>query len=410
MPKNIKKPPQRLLAQIYGQPWAISADGLATVIQVATRQGDIEALLAKRGDSLPNSQRVEMRGSVAIIPVRGPIVRYSNIFTDISGAASAQIIAEDFQAALESPEVSAIIMDYDSPGGQVAGINELANMIYAGRGTKKIVSYCSGLAASAAYWLASAGSEVVCDATCQLGSIGTVIGFKKAEDDTIEIVSSASPNKRVDPTTDKGRAQVLEVADAITDVFARCVARSRGTDLENVLSNFGQGGVLVGEHAVSAGLADRLGSLEGLIADLQANTNTQNRGIFMKTKTDQGGQATQSPVTIESIRQEHPAIAAALIQEGASAELARVQGVFALQFPGHDETIAKMALDGETTAAAAALKLVNLEQEKREAVQASREKDGKDMPPVAPDAADDDTSAAEEAAIIAAAAGAATAV
>lgn len=404
--KTINKEATRIMAAIFGHPWAITKEGLQTIHQIASREGDIEALLAKRGDTLAETDRVEMRGPVAILSVVGPIVRYSNIFTYISGAASAQLIAEELQAAIDNPAVSAIIMNYDSPGGQVAGINELANMIYAARDKKKIVSYCSGVTASAAYWLAAAGSQVVCDATCQLGSIGTVIGFRKGEDNTIEIVSSQSPDKRVDPETEAGRAKVLVTADAITDVFVRSVARFRGIDKEKVLSDFGKGGVLVGEHAVSAGLADRLGSLEELVASLQDSTNTQHRGIIMTKQTDQGGQGTQSPaITIETIKQDHPAVAAALIKKGATAELTRVKSVFGLKFPGHDQTIAQLALDGETTAEAAALKLVNLESAKREKVLADRQEDGDKMPKVKPGTGDDNSAeAAEEAALIAAAA------
>ncbi len=408
--KNCKQA-ARVLAQIYGQPWAISRDGMETIIQIAERQGSIEALLAKRGDLLADTRQTEIRGNVAIIPVVGPIVRYANIFTDISGAVSAQSVAEDLRTALDTPEITAIIMDYDSPGGQVAGINELSNMIFAARRQVKIISYCSGVCASAAYWLASAGSEIVCDATCSLGSIGTVIGVKKSDDDTIEIVSSQSPDKRLDPETEKGRAQVLTIADAITDVFMSSVANYRGVSIDKVATDFGRGGVLVGEHAISAGLADQLGNLEELVASLQNNTNTQQRGINMTTQKNQGDLSADSPaITIETVKKDHPAIAAALIQEGITAELTRVKGVMALNVPGHEKTIAKLALDGKTTAEAAALQLVNLEQEKRETTRAARQADSDNMPKIQPGADDADANAAEEAALINAAADAGTAV
>lgn len=81
-----------------------------------------------------------------------------------------------------------------------------------------------------------------------------------------------------------------------------------------------------------------------------------------------------------------------------------------MNVPGHEKTIAKLALDGKTTAEAAALQLVNLEQEKRETTRAARQADSDNMPKIQPGADDADANAAEEAALINAAADAGTAV
>ncbi len=64
--------------------------------------------------------------------------------------------ANDFQQALNNPAISNIILHIDSPGGMVTGVHECAEMIYQARGKKPMTAYVSGMAASAAYWLASA--------------------------------------------------------------------------------------------------------------------------------------------------------------------------------------------------------------------------------------------------------------
>lgn len=79
------------------------------------------------------------------------LFRYANMFTEISGANSTQILATDIRQALDNPAVKAIVLNIDSPEGVAGGINELADMIYAGRSQKRIVAYVCGTCASAAY-------------------------------------------------------------------------------------------------------------------------------------------------------------------------------------------------------------------------------------------------------------------
>jgi hypothetical protein len=108
-----------------------------------------------------------------------------------------------------------------------------------------------------------------------LGSIGVVLGVEdsRARDERngvkrLEIVSAASPYKRVDPTSAEGQSRLQARVDALADVFLAKVARNRDTDVETVAREFGQGDVFLGQAAVDAGLADRVGDYESLIAEL----------------------------------------------------------------------------------------------------------------------------------------------
>ena len=92
-------------ASIYGQPWLITADGLDTVCMVADREGSVEAVLAKIGDRPKDTTRTQIRGNVAVIDVNGPILRYANIFSDISGATSIEALSTEFQSAIDNPAV-----------------------------------------------------------------------------------------------------------------------------------------------------------------------------------------------------------------------------------------------------------------------------------------------------------------
>jgi len=250
---------------IFTQPWAISPDGLESII-TAQNEFDYNVLAAKAGEWSNEGENIIMRGSTAILPITGPIFRHGSFFSLFFEVTSLSVLAKDFKSAMDSDKVESIILDIDSPGGQVSGVNEFAQMVYEARGEKPITAYVGGSASSAAYWIASAADKIVIDATARLGSIGVVVAMRKPSSSVIEIVSTNSPMKRPDPDSVEGRKEILKTADALADEFIKIVARNRKTDPDTVISDYGRGGVLVGAGVVSAGMADNLGNLELLIS------------------------------------------------------------------------------------------------------------------------------------------------
>lgn len=255
--------------------WAILPESLNTILEIASREHipDFEAVEAIRSRRMENTESVETRNGVAIINVTGTIFRYADFFSDISGGANVTTLARDFNSALNDGSVNSILLNVDSPGGEVAGINEFAQMVFQARSKKLIVAYVDGMAASAAYWIASAADEIVTDATGIIGSIGVVAAVpnpdvKSARD--VQFVSSQSPKKRPNPNTESGRETIQAMVDDLAAVFIEAVARNRDVSLETVTSQFGQGGVMIGAKAVDAGLADRLGDFESTLSELAA--------------------------------------------------------------------------------------------------------------------------------------------
>lgn len=264
---------------VASQPWAITPEALGDVMAVAGRYNDDpEAVAARLGRPLDNTRAVTVReGGVAVIPVKGVVSRYANVFQQISGGTSIQVLASDFQEALDNPQVRAIVLDIDSPGGQVNGVGELAGRIHAARDRKPVVSYVGHQASSAAYYLASAAERVVISPAAMVGSIGTVLTLDtRKRQGEVTVVSSVSPNKAPDPTTDEGLEQYRKVVNSLAEVFVADVARFRGTTPEAVVSRYGAGGVLVGRDAVEAGMADETGDFESLVASLAGKNPPKN--------------------------------------------------------------------------------------------------------------------------------------
>ncbi|MBW1713967.1 MAG: S49 family peptidase, partial [Deltaproteobacteria bacterium] len=169
--------------------------------------------------------------------------------------------------ALEDQAVKAILLDIDSPGGQVNGVADFASQVYEARKVKPVVAYISGSGASGAYWIGSAAWKVAASPTAIIGSIGIVAtrpGVKPADD--VDFISSVSPKKRPSLKTASGLAQIQAEIDALGEVFVQTVAKYRGTKVKTVLENFGQGGFYIGAQAAKAGMVDYLTTFEKVLS------------------------------------------------------------------------------------------------------------------------------------------------
>ncbi len=411
-----KRPALNVLHAITTRHWAIMPETLELITEIALRENpDPQAIAEELGRPLENTREVTVRDRIATIPVAGPMFRYADFFTEVSGAVTYEQLATDFSIALRNGSVDAIILAIDSPGGELSGISELAQLVKAGRGVKPIIALASDMAASAGYWLASAADEIVTTDTGILGSIGVRASFvdTRARDQAtgrtrIEIVSSQSPRKSVDPTTEEGRAQILTTLDALADVFIDTVAENRGVTREHVLEHFGQGDVLVGEGAVEAGLADRIGTLESLHAELAAGASRASFGgasitTFGRTAAGEDDMTTerkpgsgasapdpnaantsaQQPaparLTAEQVREQYAEVIAAARAEGvakgraegraegATAERERLAAIDRVAIAGHEELVAAARADGNVTADTLARQILEAERERRNA-------------------------------------------
>jgi ClpP class serine protease len=329
---------------LISQTWAIQPEMLEIMSDITLRENEtIQAVEAKLGRPLDNSQTAQIRGDTAVIPVVGPIFRRANLFARVSGATSTETLAADLTTAAEDPNIKQIVLNMDSPGGQANGIAELAQMIRAI--DKPVIAYVDGMAASAAYWLASAADRIVLSKTAEVGSIGAVVAYDTSKKDGIaEIVSTQSPKKRPNMSSEEGKAQIQRRIDALAQVFVEDVAAYRGTTVDTVLDQFGQGDMLMGAEAVAAGMADEISTFESLIAGIAGKTQPNRRSAYM------------TAITREWLAENHAdllnAIEASAHEKGVIAERERIADIDAAALPGHDALIARLKADGSAPDAA----------------------------------------------------------
>lgn len=263
------------LHRLFAGHWAISQSGMDKMVAIAQnhKKIDLEALEAKIGQKLDHTYAAYDRDGVAILPMDGPLFPKANIFTSISGATSLEMVARDLTIAEENSAIHSIVLKADSPGGLATYVDEFYSLV--ANCSKPVYTHVSGDAGSAMYWIASASEKIFLSPISLVGSIGVVRTLRPDPDEgELVFVSSVSPKKRLDPESKEGRDDIMATVNNIAEVFVDNVAAGRGTSFEDVAQNFGQGGMLIGQSAVDAGMADRVCTFEELLADLSDREHT----------------------------------------------------------------------------------------------------------------------------------------
>lgn len=350
---------KKAIEAVLAHQWAILPEMLETIASVAEREseyhGNLQALEARLGRPLGNTLTATVRGGVAVIPVEGPLFRRANLMTEFSGATSYEVVARDFAQALADPTVSAVLLNIDSPGGEVNGASELAQMVAAA--DKPVWAYVGGTVASAAYWIASAADRIVTADTAIAGSIGVQSGYTvrdpKPGEKAYRFVSSQSPMKNASPDTEAGAAQMQAMVDALAQVFVETVARNRNTSVETVLQSFGQGAVFVAAEAMKRGMIDSIGTFESTLDALKQEINAMDYSKLTVASLTEHRADLVAEITAAAVAGVEKVDVAAVHAEGARAERDRIAALEALALPGTEELIAKFKAEGTEPAAAA---------------------------------------------------------
>ncbi len=271
-------------------PWAILPEKLEMIVAVVNRYMSGEKLSAEevqlqiQGAARP-SERVA--GSVAILPLFGTIFPRANLFTLTSGGTSAELFGKRFDDLINDPSVGAIIIDVDSPGGQVSGIPELSKKIFDARGTKPIIAVANYLAASAAYWLATSADELVVTPSGEVGSVGVYTIHEdesgSLEQEGLKVTMIYEGKHKVEgnpyePLSDEAKAYLQARVGETYDSFVKDVARNRGVKATDVRDGFGEGRVVTAKQAVSLGMADRIATMDETIARVQKTLSKPGKG------------------------------------------------------------------------------------------------------------------------------------
>lgn len=256
---------------MLGLCWAVDVSFAREWLQ-ARADGSVQVVEARdRGVSVPVTR------GVAVIPVQGVLSQRGGMCalgcTDIS-AALAQAMAD--------PNVGGILLDIDSPGGGVFGVDELAAEIMSARERKPIVAYANSRAASAAYWLASAASEISVTPGGEVGSIGIYVVHQAQEASGASIVSAGKYKVEAHPyapLSDEARASLQQKVDDHYGRFITRVASGRNVPEATVRDGYGEGRMLTAKRALAEGMVDHVETFGEALGRLAARVASPASGL-----------------------------------------------------------------------------------------------------------------------------------
>lgn len=270
--------PRHLVSRLFNNPVALlpAASSIAMDLLARTSRdpGTMHAgpfgIDGGKEDRADRQRPYDVVCGVAIIPVRGVLIQRLGwlwYYGDLFGISGYDRLRLQFMTALADDEVEAIAFDVDSPGGDVAGCFDLADTIYAARGTKPIAAILGENAFSAAYALTSAvdPGRVWVPRTGGTGSVGVIYmhlsiskwlsktgirptlvtegAFKGEGSEMLDLSEGALARLQADVT-------------AVGKLFHQTVARNRGMSPKDVAGT--EAGTFLGGKGADVGFADKV--------------------------------------------------------------------------------------------------------------------------------------------------------
>lgn len=272
-----------LLSFALSHPWALQREMLAVIAGILARrlagQETDPAVLAAALVNRKNLPQPAEGGGVAIIPVYGVLAPRMNLLSEMSGGTTFETLTGQLREVMANKAVKTIVLDVDSPGGNVAGATEFAREVMKARTRKPVLAQIQYTGASAAYWIAAAATEIIAAPSARVGSIGVYT----AHDDLSEALAKEGI-KRTYIAAGDGKVHGFENEPLSTDALARITAlveeaygrfvsdvvhgRGKGVTAETVKTTW-KAALYGAPEALSLGMIDQIATLDETLARLR---------------------------------------------------------------------------------------------------------------------------------------------
>jgi signal peptide peptidase SppA len=285
----------RLSEEVFWNgPGIVEPDSIAASIQASRFYG------SSRRETRP-AGLTRMTNGAAVITIDGELVNRGAWIGANSGLVSYEGIDAQLRDAAADPEVKAIVLDLNTPGGEVDGIAALGALIAQINQSKPVTAVVNDLAASAGYWIASQAREIVISPTSRVGSIGVVyLHLDRSEQIAklgIKPTLIYAGDHKVDfnmlgPLSEDAQKALQAEIDGVYSMFTDAVASGRGNRMSKDRAKSTEARVYTGQDAIAAGLADRMATFADVLNEI-ASAATPSSSPIAQTKVLGKGTASE---------------------------------------------------------------------------------------------------------------------
>ena len=278
-----------LASRLFGTPLLIHRPKLDVILSVVGQRIGMADVPAMPMMDMAAFQRPPMASApegIAVIPIHGSLVKRSLGMEAASGLTSYGEIAAMLDAALADSQVSGILLDIDSPGGEASGSFELARRVREVASQKPVWAVANDAAYSAAYAIAASAQRLFVTETGGVGSIGVIAlhvdqSVKDAKDGYHYTAITAGAHKNNysphEPLSDAAKTELQGEVDRLYAIFTEHVAAMRSLDLDAVRAT--EAGLFFGTNAVTQGLSDGVQTLEDTLSQFHSYLNARQNAL-----------------------------------------------------------------------------------------------------------------------------------
>lgn len=273
---------------LYGEAWAIIPEKMDAIIAAINRiiMFDDSSRSPDVASSNPPSLTAPSKNGIGILNVSGVLSYRAGMFADSSGGQSIERTQSEFRKLQARDDVDVIVMNYDSPGGAVSGIQEFGDEIAAS--TKKVVAIANPTAASAAFWLYSAASEKYIIPSGQIGSVGVIA----VHSDATEALAKEGIKQQIvyagkykaegyQELNQEGLDHLQALVDSYYTDFINSLSKFSNQTAKYVESHFGQGRMVRAETAKENKMTNKIMTFDKLIANLSNRQDIKTKRKYL---------------------------------------------------------------------------------------------------------------------------------
>ena len=280
-----------LASRVFGTPLLIHPRKLEVILSVVgPRMGMVVPETSAQLAQIPPPERVMRTDlqvpNIAVISILGTLVRRTGAMDAASGLTSYASISAQINAAINDPNVDAVLLDIDSPGGEAGGAFDLADEIVSARSTKPIWAVANDDAFSAAYAIACSAERIYLTRTGGVGSIGVIaLHVDQTQRDALDgyrYTAIYAGDRKNDlsphlPLSNEASTALQTEVDRLYEMFVSTVATNRGLDAQAVRDT--QAGLFYAGDAIEAGFADAIGTADDALRALAMEVQQRKSAI-----------------------------------------------------------------------------------------------------------------------------------